>query len=333
MSDDPFSSLSIQPLQKLIAQHEKQNSVFQSEIEKYRSSIPDFSHMFMGHAEELRKAMYPKIDFPDYAASILKDLDSKIDLSAYSTVQKQLADMVSSQYALAGLNENSVIQQALESLSPSSHVQDMLDKWKSDMEFVGRYPFAEFSRVTTEHKAIYDLLDNEEGVEESESNSEILLPEDVSERLVVVENLPIHIVNKIMDDPQIMREIDPRRFEYFIAHLVESLGFENVVVTPRSGDGGRDVIATKRVNGISLLFAFECKQYSPENKIQLDTLRSLLGTVSHGATKSNIGVLVTTSYFTSGCKDFIFSEASIDGKDFNDVVEWINTVHGKKNRR
>ena len=125
-----------------------------------------------------------------------------------------------------------------------------------------------------------------------------------------------------------MREVQPREFEYFVAYLVDEVGFRNVEVTPRSGDGGRDIVAVKNINGIPLIFSFKCKQYKPDNKIRLDTMRALLGTVTHDRTKSNIGVLVTTSYFTKGSREFILSEPSIDGKDFDDVVKWINDLKG-----
>ena len=86
-----------------------------------------------------------------------------------------------------------------------------------------------------------------------------------------------------------MRNITPRQFEEFIAKLLSELGFNDVILTPRSGDGGKDVIASHSVQGIPITFYFECKKYAEGNKIQLDTMRSLLGTVAHDSRKVNKG--------------------------------------------
>jgi restriction system protein len=111
-----------------------------------------------------------------------------------------------------------------------------------------------------------------------------------------------------------------------VAELIERLGFENVTVTPRSGDGGQDILATKFFNDIPMLFSFECKRYSKSNKIKPEIMRALFGTVSASNSKANKGVLVTTSTFSPGAKSFIASEPLIDGKDFYDLVKWINQV-------
>jgi restriction system protein len=122
-------------------------------------------------------------------------------------------------------------------------------------------------------------------------------------------------------------QLTPGQFEEFIAEIVRELGFRNVILTPPSGDGGRDVIASNEVNGIPLTFYFECKKYADTNKVQLDTLRALLGCVAHHATEANIGVLVTTSRFTQGCKDLIASECRLDGKDYDGIVGWVNQLN------
>jgi restriction system protein len=148
------------------------------------------------------------------------------------------------------------------------------------------------------------------------------MPDEAHERLLRVEFLPIRLIHEIKRRPEIMKGLSPRNFERMTAELLSGLGFEDVVLTPRSGDGGRDVVAVQRFRGIPVLFAFECKQYT-KKRIQLETLRGLLGTVAHGPTMANIGVLVTTSQFTSGARKFILGEARIDGKDFDDLVQWL----------
>lgn len=218
--------------------------------------------------------------------------------------------------ALEGLNRDSNLQKVFESLRPPLGISDILNTWQEPMGFIGEYG------LDISDQYVEVALEEEKDLEIEEEPRAIITP-DIDGRLLQVDFLPIKMIEKILRDPELTRNISPRDFEHFVAYLVEQLGFENVLVTPRSGDGGRDILATRNVNDVPLLFAFECKQYKPERKVQLDNLRSLLGTVSHGNTKANIGVLVTTSYFTSGCKEFILSEAQIDGKDFDDLVSWI----------
>ena len=95
-------------------------------------------------------------------------------------------------------------------------------------------------------------------------------------------------------------------------------------MTPRSGDKGRDVLATKRVHGISILFAFECKRFAPSRAVGVGVARALLGVVTHGDTRANVGVLVTTSRFTKGARRFILTEPSLDSRDFEGVANWLH---------
>lgn len=144
--------------------------------------------------------------------------------------------------------------------------------------------------------------------------------------LISVDKLPLKVISMILQNPQEVRNITPRQFEEFIASLLDQLGFSDIVLTPRSSDGGKDIIASHSINGIPLSFYFECKQYAKGNKIQLETLRALLGTIAHDSTKANMGVLVTTSTFTKGCEKFILAESRLDGKDYDDIVGWISEL-------
>lgn len=153
------------------------------------------------------------------------------------------------------------------------------------------------------------------------------VPPEYAQLIVRADRLPFRVIRDILSDPRHMHDLTPRQFEEFIAEIVERLGFGNVILTPRSGDGGRDVIASKEVKGIPLTFYFECKKRTQGNKVQLDTLRALLGSVAHDARKANIGVLVTTSQFTRGCKQLIASECRLDGKDYEGILGWIQQLN------
>lgn len=235
-------------------------------------------------------------------------------------VKKILFSGADIQLPIEMLRADRRLRNLLLSLEPPPNLKKPLIDLSRDSEVFGEYEFK--------------ITEYEEGLGQAEQvgdfDSKLILPKEARERIALVDYLPLQVVGEIMRKPALMRRLSPRDFERLIAHLIDALGFDNVILTPRSGDGGRDVLATKWINGIPVLFAFECKQYSEGRKIQLETLRSLLGVVSHSLTKANIGVIVTTSYFTRGAQQFILSEALIDGKDFDDIVLWINELKNKK---
>ena len=54
------------------------------------------------------------------------------------------------------------------------------------------------------------------------------------------------IVRWIENDPDCVLKIDPYKWEQIVAASYERQGFDEVRVTPRSGDFGRDIVAVKR---------------------------------------------------------------------------------------
>lgn len=168
-------------------------------------------------------------------------------------------------------------------------------------------------------------------LEEAESRLvEIASPEAI-EALRSVQFEPILLVDRAMRRPESMREMSPRDFEVFVASLVEQLGFDDVILTPRSNDHGRDVLATKKVHGISIFFAFECKRYGVDQPVGKAIIRALLGTVVQRDTRATKGVLVTTSRFTSGAQSLILTEPSLGGVDFDGLLGWLSE-YGTKRR-
>ena len=83
------------------------------------------------------------------------------------------------------------------------------------------------------------------------------------------------------------------------------------------------------MHGISILCAFECKRYAPDRPVGPEIARALLGTILHGSTRATKGVLVTTSRFTPATRTFILTEPSLDGKDFDGIVGWLQEYGGK----
>jgi restriction system protein len=89
----------------------------------------------------------------------------------------------------------------------------------------------------------------------------------------------------------------PRRFEEFIAAIYDKNGFE-VTLTPRSNDGGRDVIATKS-GFCSIRILEQTKAYSSHNLVTHDDVRAMLGVLELDRNASK-AIITTTSDFQPG---------------------------------
>lgn len=131
--------------------------------------------------------------------------------------------------------------------------------------------------------------------------------------------------------PEILYDIDPRKFEELVAYIFSSHGFM-VELTKRTRDGGRDIIAIKSDLGIQSKFLIECKRYAIDRPVSVDLVRNLYGVqMQEGANKS---VLATTSRFTNDARIFAntknTTEWCMDLKDFEDIRQWIGATVDKR---
>ena len=106
------------------------------------------------------------------------------------------------------------------------------------------------------------------------------------------------IIAQLERDPDFLFKIPWRKLEELIAGAYDRAGWPDVVLTPRSGDRGRDVIATRPGVG-SIRIVDQVKAYKPGHLVTADEVRSLLGVL---AVESNVskGVITTTSRFAPG---------------------------------
>lgn len=80
------------------------------------------------------------------------------------------------------------------------------------------------------------------------------------------------ILEFIARDPGCIYQIDPRKWEEIIAGAYRSAGFDEVVLTPRTADKGRDVVATKTGTGSIRIFD-QVKAYKPGNVVTAEEVR------------------------------------------------------------
>lgn len=97
----------------------------------------------------------------------------------------------------------------------------------------------------------------------------------------------------------LLYKMPPRAFELLIGDLLSEAGYEDVEVTARSGDEGIDVRARLTAGGIAdVNAAIQVKRYNKKN-VQTPTIRELRGSLD----PDEIGVVITTSGFSSGAKE------------------------------
>ena len=145
--------------------------------------------------------------------------------------------------------------------------------------------------------------------------------------IVDVQSVTDDLLSQAYANPKLLYEITPRRFEEFVAELLNRLGYE-ITLTPASRDGGKDIYAAKKDDLGSFLYVVECKQYSPDNRVGVGLIRELNGVVQ--AERATAGILATTSFFTKGAKEFqarLSNQISL--KDYLGIQEWLSKAFRK----
>jgi restriction system protein len=102
------------------------------------------------------------------------------------------------------------------------------------------------------------------------------------------------IVEALLKDPSLAHQLTPEQWEHMVAGAYSRAGFEEVTITPRSGDFGRDIIAVKYGLG-TIRVIDQVKAYKPGHLVTADDVRALFGVVV--ADKASKGFLTTTSDF------------------------------------
>jgi restriction system protein len=102
------------------------------------------------------------------------------------------------------------------------------------------------------------------------------------------------IIDLVQRDPRALYEIDWRKLEELVAGAYRQQGYD-VVLTPRSADGGIDIIASSRGFG-SICYFDQVKRFAPDRPVTADDVRAMVGVP---AARGNVskGIITTTSSF------------------------------------
>lgn len=108
------------------------------------------------------------------------------------------------------------------------------------------------------------------------------------------------IVQLMAKDPSLAYQLSPRAWEEVVAAAFDAAGYDEVTLTPRSRDHGRDVIAVKHGVG-SIRIVDSVKAYRHGHLVTYDDVRALLAVVL-GDQRASKGIGTTTSGFPAGIR-------------------------------
>jgi restriction system protein len=161
--------------------------------------------------------------------------------------------------------------------------------------------------------------------------------EDVDDGLIVqAAAVPWFKIVEILErDPEAMYQIDWRKWEEIVAGAyTEAYGSSaEVVLTPRSGDKGRDVIVTLPGVG-SIRYFDQVKRYSPGQLVTAEEVRAMVGVLDIERNVSK-GIITTTSNFAPG----VMADENIkrlmpyrlELKPRDALLQWLSAVAAKRN--
>jgi restriction system protein len=130
------------------------------------------------------------------------------------------------------------------------------------------------------------------------SVSSVIIPEKASAEGVLIKSTSVvwdEIVRALGDDWSIAFGLPPEKWEEIVAGAFKRAQYDEVTLTPLSGDHGRDVIAVKHGVGCVKIIG-SVKRYAAGNLVPYDDIRALLGVMS-GERNVSKGIITTTSDF------------------------------------
>jgi restriction system protein len=106
------------------------------------------------------------------------------------------------------------------------------------------------------------------------------------------------ILNEVTRDPKAFYQLTPRQFEEFNAGAYEEEGWKDVTLTPRSGDGERDIIAYRPDFG-GLRVIVQVKLLKPGARVKATDVRAFSYVLNRDPAASK-GVYTTSAAFAPG---------------------------------
>lgn len=142
------------------------------------------------------------------------------------------------------------------------------------------------------------------------------------------EEISYQLTDHLIKHPEDIHQFDPRKYEEFIAFLLEKMNYK-ITLTQQSRDKGVDIYALRKDELGDFLTIVDCKKYSSSHPIGIGIVRNLYGTLN--IEKASHGIIATTSSFTKGAREFEeHYKYQISLKDHSQIQSWIELVNKSK---
>jgi HJR/Mrr/RecB family endonuclease len=137
----------------------------------------------------------------------------------------------------------------------------------------------------------------------------------------VIQAVNESVLKMLKRQPSDIFRLTPREFEILVMELLKEKGMD-VILTPPSRDGGKDIIAAIDTSLGKHLCLVETKLYRLDRPVGVGVIRGLYGVVADADASS--GSLITTSYFTDPAIKFAKQHPNrLFLHDFEILKQWI----------
>jgi HJR/Mrr/RecB family endonuclease len=135
------------------------------------------------------------------------------------------------------------------------------------------------------------------------------------------------LLARLAQFPEERFRLNPRTFEETVAEVLARMGYE-VRLTPRTGDKGRDVIASINTPVTPVLMLVECKRYAANRLVGPEPITRLWYRLFDD--HANLAMVITTSRFQPVAKETAINRGyQISLKEGEDFIQWLKSLKRK----
>jgi hypothetical protein len=153
-----------------------------------------------------------------------------------------------------------------------------------------------------------------------------------------VQNKAKNIIQEITSNPSnakaILGSINPYAFEELVAEILADNGFD-VILTPKSGDGGKDIIAVTINEEKPVIMLVECKRRPVEKTLGPVEFSALVGhfytDIKHNDMVSFASLITTAGKIGSAALSMEEDHHQLSIKDFDNLTKWLSEYGKVKN--
>lgn len=143
-------------------------------------------------------------------------------------------------------------------------------------------------------------------------------------KIELIKAVSEELLSRLSKFPEERFRINPRLFEETVAELLARMGY-SVRLTPRSGDKGRDVIASLDTPAAPILMLVECKRYSANRLVGPEPITRLWYRMFDD--HANLAMVITTSKFQPIAKETAVNRGyQISLKEGDDFIKWVRSL-------